>query len=145
MRGRVSTVVDVASGKNRVGRFGWKAQLATLLTFAGDACVNEMGVTSRLFPLENAPNGNADLLAKFDRVPDVEDAVDPATGKGDIDHAADFMRRLAPPPPLRQSASAAAGGRLFEQMNCTACHTPVLFSGASLVAAAASSRQRHSQ
>ncbi len=127
VRGRVHWVTDVASGQRRAGRFGWKAQQATLLSFAGDAYLNEMGVTSRLFPKENAPNGRADLLAKYDKVPDVEDAVDPATGQSDIDHAADFMRFLAPPPSLRLNADAVAGQRLFDQAHCTACHTPVLF------------------
>lgn len=99
--GRPSIVTDVASGKTRVGRFGWKAQQATLLAFAGDAYLNEMGITNRLFPHENAPNGNAALLAQYDTVADPEDVVDPATGKGDIDMFADFMRLLAPPPTLR--------------------------------------------
>ena len=137
IHGRAAQVDDVASGKSRVGRFGWKAQQATLLSFAGDAYLNEMGVTSRLFPTENAPNGNQALLAKFDLIPGIEDAVDPATGTSDIDHAADFMRLLAPPPPLRQSVSAAAGGRLFQQMQCAACHTPTLFTGANPLTALA--------
>lgn len=135
VRGRALKVLDVASGTWRVGRFGWKAQHATLLSFSGDAYVNEMGVTSRLFPTENAPNGRADLLARFDKVPDVEDAVNPATGKGDIDHAADFMRLLAPPPPVRATAESMAGARLFEQARCTACHVPVLFTGANRIPA----------
>ena len=67
-------VQDVVSGQPRVGRFGWKAQQATLLAFSGDAYVNEMGITSRLFPQENAPNGNTDLLALFDNVADPEDS-----------------------------------------------------------------------
>ena len=33
-----------------MGRFGWKAQQATLLAFAGDAYRNEMGITNRFFP-----------------------------------------------------------------------------------------------
>jgi CxxC motif-containing protein (DUF1111 family) len=137
IRGRAIKVLDVASGTWRIGRFGWKAQHATLLTFAGDAYVNEMGVTSRLFPNENAPNGRADLLAQFDKVPDVEDAVNPATGKGDIDHAADFMRLLAPPPAVRTTAASLAGERLFQQARCTACHMPVMFTGAHPITALA--------
>ncbi len=131
VQGRVSRVLDVVSKKQRVGRFGWKAQQATLLAFAGDAYLNEMGVTSRLFPTENAPNGRTDLLALYDKVPDVEDSVDPRTGKSDIDHAADFMRLLAPPPRLRATAATLAGERLFAQANCTACHVPVMFTGGS--------------
>ena len=77
--GRASIVLDVASGERRVGRFGWKAQQATLLAFAGDAYLNEVGITSRLFPQENAPNGNSSLLAHCDAIADPEDEVDPET------------------------------------------------------------------
>jgi CxxC motif-containing protein (DUF1111 family) len=136
VQGRAALVTDVASGKQRVGRFGWKAQQATLLAFAGDAYLNEMGVTNRYFPTENAPNGKQALLAIWDRVPELEDAVGP-DGTSDIDHAADFMRLLAPPAPLRMTASALAGGRVFERIACSACHTPVLLTGASPVAALA--------
>jgi CxxC motif-containing protein (DUF1111 family) len=137
VHGRVSYVLDVATGQRRVGRFGWKAQHATLLAFAGDAYLNEMGVTSRFFPHENAPNGRADLLARFDKLPDPEDVVEPDSGKGDIDHAADFMRLLAPAPTLPPTADSLAGQRLFGNARCTACHTPALTTGNSLVAALA--------
>ena len=54
----MNVVVDVASGQQRVGRFGWKCQNATLATFSGDAYVNEMGITTPMFPDENCPQGN---------------------------------------------------------------------------------------
>ena len=135
IRGRPAEVVDVATGQARIGHFGWKAQLATLLDFAGDAYLNEMGVTSRLFPHENAPNGDLALLAQYDLVADPEDEVDPVSGKGDIDFAADFMRLLAPPPPGRSSGSASRGEFVFEQVGCALCHTPVLMSGPSPIRA----------
>lgn len=135
--GRAATIVDIASGEERVGRFGWKAQHASLLGFAADAYLNEMGVTNRFFPVENAPNGNAALVDRFDRIPDPEDTVNPATGRGDVDALADFMRLLAPPPQVRQTPSAAAGGRLFAQMKCVACHTPFMLTGASPITALA--------
>ncbi|MEO5698804.1 MAG: di-heme oxidoredictase family protein [Burkholderiaceae bacterium] len=135
VKGRVARVLDVTSGKLRVGRFGWKAQQASLLAFSGDAYLNEMGVTSRLFPFENAPNGRADLLDRFDLVADVEDAIDPVSGKSDIDHAADFMRFLAPPPQLRKDAAALASERIFARAECSACHTPVLTTAPNAVAA----------
>ena len=112
VKGRASMVADVATGKNLVGRFGWKGQHARLLSFAGDAYVNEMGITNRLFPTENAPNGNMVLLKKLDLVADPEDEVDSATGKAGIDKLADFMRFLAPPPTLPMNAS--RGWRQFE-------------------------------
>jgi CxxC motif-containing protein (DUF1111 family) len=134
--GLVHRVLDVASGAFRVGRFGWKAQQATLLAFSGDAYVNEMGITSRLFPTENAPNGDARKLAACDAVNDPEDTRD------DIVAFENFMRLLAPPPrdhdgerdgdhdgdhdrehERNQGASRGNRGRhLFETVGCAVCH-----------------------
>jgi CxxC motif-containing protein (DUF1111 family) len=135
VRGRAATVVDVASGERRIGRFGWKAQQATLLTFSGDAYRNEMGITNRFFPTENAPNGNERLLAAFNRVVDPEDEVDPQTERGDVDVLADFMRFLAAPPRLAMNASARSGEALFTQIGCATCHTPAMTTGRHAVAA----------
>jgi CxxC motif-containing protein (DUF1111 family) len=137
IRGRANQITDVVSGQVRTGRFGWKAQQATILAFSADAYVNEMGVTNRFFPTENAPNGDPDVLAKFDSVADPEDEVDPATGKADIDASADFMRFLAPPQPLPLSPSATAGRGLFTGglTDCAVCHKPSMTTGPSPVAA----------
>lgn len=135
VKGRASMVADIATGKNLVGRFGWKGQQATLLSFAGDAYLNEMGITSRLFPTENAPNGNLELLKKLDRVADPEDQLDPATGKYGIDKLADFMRLLSPPPSLPVTASTGFGGKIFLDIGCAACHTPMLTTGPSSIPA----------
>ncbi len=133
--GRISELTDITTGQKRVGHFGWKLQQATLLAFSADAYLNEMGITSRFFPNENAPNGNATLLALFDTTMDPEDEVDPTTGRGDIDTAADFMRLLGPPPRLPLSPSAKAGEPLFQQTGCAVCHTPVMQTGPSPIAA----------
>ena len=37
-----------SEGSDRIGRFGWKGQHASLLAFAADAYLNEMGITSSL-------------------------------------------------------------------------------------------------
>jgi len=136
VHGRVSLLNDVTTGTQRVGRFGWKAQQATLLAFSADAFVNEMGITNRFFTEENAPNGNAALLARADQIQDPEDEVN-AAGKGDVDRAADFMRLLAAPGRGTVNAAALAGERLFTAINCNACHTPSLTTGPSPVAALA--------
>jgi CxxC motif-containing protein (DUF1111 family) len=133
--GKVSMVKDVVSKKNLIGRFGWKAQQATLLAFSGDAYLNEMGITNRFFPTENAPNGNASLLARFDRVADLEDTIDPADGKADVDRLADFMRLLAPPARLAVTGTAVAGEQLFTSMDCASCHTPTMRTGKNEIAA----------
>ena len=129
--GRAAHITDVTTGEERVGRFGWKAQQATLLAFAADAYRNEMGITNRFFPTENAPNGDAAKLAKWDKVADPEDEVDEVTGRGDIDAVADFMRLLGPPPQLPATSAAMAGGYVFHQVGCDRCHTPVLKTGQS--------------
>lgn len=127
--GRAAMITDPATGQVRVGRFGWKAQHASLLSFSADAYLNEMGITNRFFPNENAPNGNQALLARFDRTPDIEDGVDPATGRSDIDGFTDFMRFLAAPPRLVMSASARAGETVFATTGCGGCHIPSLATG----------------
>jgi len=133
--GRAAMVSDVATGKTLVGRFGWKAQQATLLSFAGDAYLNEMGVTNRLFPTENAPNGNVALLKTLDKVRDPEDEADPVTGKAGVDLLADFMRFLGPPPTVPLNASTTFGAKIFLDAGCTSCHTPMMTTGPSKIAA----------
>ena len=135
VKGKASVVQDIASGETRTGRFGWKAQQATLLSFSGDAYVNEMGITSRLFPTENAPNGNTHLLAQFDVIGDPEDETDPVTGKSDIDRFTDFMRYLAPPQPLALTPNGRMGQPLFAQVGCAVCHTPTMQTGPNAVRA----------
>jgi CxxC motif-containing protein (DUF1111 family) len=135
VKGHAALINDVTTGSQRVGRFGWKNQQATLLAFAADAYVNEMGITNRFFPEENAPNGNTALLARADQILDPEDTTNPTTNKADIDRAANFMRLLAPPTRGPITAAVTAGERLFTSMNCTVCHTPALTTGSSSIAA----------
>lgn len=128
--GRAALVQDPVSGQTRVGRFGWKAQHASLLAFAADAYLNEMGITNRFFPEENAPNGNRTLLAKADAYADPEDQVDPAVHKTDVEKVTDFMRYLAPVPRLPLNARAKVGEGLFAQVGCAQCHQPEMSTGA---------------
>src|SRR5207245_1642531 len=70
--GRANIVTDVVTGRPAVGKFGWKSQVPNLMHFSGDAYLNEMGITSPLFPNENCPQGDCSLLA-CDPVADPED------------------------------------------------------------------------
>jgi autotransporter-associated beta strand protein len=123
--GTVAFVTDLVDGKQHVGRFGWKAQHATLLSFTADAANNEVGITSRIEPVGQAPNGNTNLYNELNTVADPNDKVD-GTGKADIDRDTDFQRLLGPPPTLPLTANAIAGQALFSQIHCDACHTPSL-------------------
>ncbi len=91
-------------GVSRVGRFGWKAQTATILTFSAEAARDEMGFTNRLVPEENDPNGilppNLGDPDFCDFVDDPEDDIVFGDGvsREFIDVVTDFQRFLAPPP-----------------------------------------------
>jgi CxxC motif-containing protein (DUF1111 family) len=105
-----------APGTMRVGRFGWKNQHASLLSFTGDAYLNEMGITNRMFPLENTSLGRS--VARFDDVADPED-------DEDVDALALFMRATKAPPrdaAVAASTAARAGSQLFDSIGCNICH-----------------------
>lgn len=89
--GRVSVLFDPATGGERVGRFGWKAQVPSLRAFSADALLNEMGITSPGFRDEVCPQGDCAALA-FNPTPALND------DGGDVAAIADFMTLLAPAP-----------------------------------------------
>ena len=135
IRGRAALVMDPTTHTMRVGRFGWKAQQATLLAFAGEAFRSEMGITNDLFPNEVGTGLSAEQLAACDTVADPEDKPDPQSHLRGIDHFTNFMRFLAPVTPLPQTGSIHRGSELFSSIGCAACHVPALLTGPSDVAA----------
>jgi CxxC motif-containing protein (DUF1111 family) len=103
-------------GQTRVGRFGWKDQHSSLLSFVADAYLNEMGVTNRLRPKDVTSIGKS--------TSDPEDMPD-SIGLADIDHFAQFIRGTKAPEPnkvLAGTADAMAGQALFEKTGCATCH-----------------------
>ncbi len=129
--GRAAIVTDVASGLRRVGRFGWKAQHATLLAFGADAYRNEMGITNDLFPQEMAVGVTPAQMRLCDPIPDPEDIVDPRTRRRGIDNFASFMRLLAPAGRAPADMLAESGAQVFGAIGCAACHVPTLTTGPS--------------
>src|SRR5206468_3776912 len=77
--GRPHVVMGVSDGVSHVGRFGWKAHRALIVDIVGEAMLGEIGITNALFPTEEPPNGNLELLARCDSVPDPEDTTDVLT------------------------------------------------------------------
>jgi CxxC motif-containing protein (DUF1111 family) len=117
IHGEAVEVTVLESGAQAVGRFGWKDQHASLLSFAGDAYVNEMGVTNRLFPTETTTLCNPPGISE------------PNDTQGDIDNFAAFMRATKVPPRdpvISASAAAAAGQSVFENIGCANCHVESL-------------------
>ncbi len=112
----IQVPVSEAPGQIRAGRFGWKNQQASLLSFAADAYVNEQGVTSRLQP--------TDTTTVCKTTTDPEDPFGP-DGLEDIDHFARFMRASQAPPrdtALAATSDAVAGANLFHAIGCDICH-----------------------
>jgi CxxC motif-containing protein (DUF1111 family) len=124
--GRAARVIDVATGQRRVGRFGWKAQHATLRSFSGDAYRNEMGITNELFPTELAAGVSPEQLRRCDPTPDPEDVRDRNTGLSAIDNFEAFMQLLAPPPRGAIDSIVLSGEQIFQAIGCSSCHVPAL-------------------
>jgi CxxC motif-containing protein (DUF1111 family) len=136
-RGTLTNVpVTEANNALRHGRFGWKAQQASLLSFAGDAYLNEMGITNPFDGFGGRSSSAADagthenpastadgvinvtFPSPFDPVQDPEDDGD------DVLAFADFM--AATRAPGRQNpipAAATRGDSLFTSVGCAVCHT----------------------
>jgi CxxC motif-containing protein (DUF1111 family) len=127
--GRAGIVVDVETGERRVGRFGWKAQHATLITFGADAYRNEMGITNDLFPHESAFGITADRMRLCDPFSDPEDIRDPRSRRRGIDNFASFMRFLAPAGRGDINDQVRGGEQVFAAIGCTSCHVPSLNTG----------------
>ena len=109
-----------APGQMSVGRFGWKDQHASLLSFAGDAYLNEMGITNRLQPDE--------VTTLCNTVAEPNDKPGP-DGLSDIDHFARFIRATKAPArdlQLMNSTAARKGTGLFDKIGCAACHVETL-------------------
>jgi RNA polymerase sigma factor (sigma-70 family) len=114
VQGRISR-----TGDGRIGRFGWKAQIASLHEFALAACANELGLevpgheqgASPLAPSEQAKgldmtDAECDELVAYIRALPTPAVVDPDGPQGTRD-----MRE---------------GRRLFSEVGCAACHIPTL-------------------
>jgi CxxC motif-containing protein (DUF1111 family) len=112
----VQAPIFEAPGQTRVGRFGWKDQHSSLLSFIADAYLNEMGITNRL-----RPNEVTSVLLTTAGVNDQPDEL----GLADIDHFAQFIRGTMVPPRdtvLAATPAAMRGKALFTHVGCSVCH-----------------------
>jgi CxxC motif-containing protein (DUF1111 family) len=112
----VEAPIFEAPGQTRVGRFGWKDQHSSLLSFIADAYLNEMGITNRLRPTE--------VTQVLNTTTGINDQPD-ELGLADIDHFAQFVRGTMVPPrdaTLAATPAALAGQRLFRAVGCNVCH-----------------------
>jgi CxxC motif-containing protein (DUF1111 family) len=116
----VQAPIFEAPGQTRVGRFGWKDQHSSLLSFIADAYLNEMGITNRLRPTEVTT-----VLLTTTGINDQPDDL----GLADIDHFAQFIRGTMVPPRdtvLAATSAAIRGQALFTQVGCAVCHVQAI-------------------
>jgi len=117
VHGRPHLIRDL-DGRQRVGRFGWKGDTATLRQFVADAFRNELGITSPLAPADFTPEGapgRRRCPGEGEGVEDNGTLVDAVTA---------FVASLPPPSPSHSTSL--AGETLFANVGCAACHTPSL-------------------
>jgi CxxC motif-containing protein (DUF1111 family) len=116
LRGRLNRLAE-----GRVGRFGWKAQTASLVEFMAEAFRDEIGLTSPLAATDLVSGCGASTLAT--QHPEA-DAV-PATS------LVAFLNTLDPPVPT-DICLASPGAAIFAEqasggIGCATCHRPTMF------------------
>jgi CxxC motif-containing protein (DUF1111 family) len=136
-------------GPPRVGRFGWKAQTATLEQFSAEPLNTELGLSGPYFPQEHTdrgpryvgqlpnacnvsvPRGCEPVLVSTLTRPSVACLAESPDDEGSeialaIYH---FQALLAPPPRLPATQDVEAGERAFFKVGCQNCHVPDAHTG----------------
>jgi CxxC motif-containing protein (DUF1111 family) len=114
----------------RIGRFGRKAFVTTLLEFTEGAFPTEQGVTDSAVPDEGTVGGQP-IPAGVDPVPE------PEIDARSVRLVDAFVRFLAPPAPMKLSSAGHHGQSVFSEIGCARCHVPTLRTGANPVPALA--------
>lgn len=135
--GRLNRVPNAATGREMVGRFGWKAGAPSLEHQIAAAFLGDMGLTTALFPTENCPAPQtACQAAPHGGGPTAE----PEVSAAQLAALTFYHRLLAVPaarPPEPSSAEAFGsdsqlrerGRAVFAAAGCPACHRPALHTG----------------
>jgi CxxC motif-containing protein (DUF1111 family) len=125
--GKANYVFDMVSGTTKLGRFGWKANTATILEQCAGAYNGDMGITNYIFPTETGfgqSNGSDGL------------ADDPEISPEILQNVAFYCQTLAVPAPRNQNQdNIRKGAKIFEQIACAKCHIPKMQTGFSTITA----------
>ncbi|MGE0349006.1 di-heme oxidoredictase family protein [Hydrogenophaga sp.] len=136
VKGQVNRVWDMFAQEERVGRFGWKANVASLAHQTAGAFHGDIGITSSVLPLETCTPTQKDCLAAphgGGRTRGSDGIVPAATARGtppEIDdetlgHVIFYQATLAPAARRHaKDAQVLRGQALFAQAQCAACHRP---------------------
>ena len=127
--GRANIVWDGRLGVAALGRFGWKANVATVEQQAAGAFLGDIGITSSLHPEENCPAGQTACAEAIT-------GGAPEIAENRLGMVTVYMRTLAVPA-LRgaDEEQVRTGARLFEEFGCASCHTATHVTGQTDIAA----------
>ncbi len=118
VKGRVNVARD-AQGRERVGRFGWKADVPTLEQSVAGAFRNELGITNPIAPTDLVPAG-----ADCGRTGNVATEDDGSMLGAVVAYVSSLL-----PPQAGTGPQHLTGERLFSETGCAMCHTPALQAG----------------
>ncbi|WP_202717153.1 di-heme oxidoreductase family protein [Thiothrix subterranea] len=122
--GRANTVWDAAVQQNALGRFGLKANVATLRQQIAGAFIGDLGITSPLFPHENCSMAETACARTVN-------GGNPELSAVQLDDITFYHQTLAiPERRQRDTAQVQRGQQLFQQAQCAACHRPMLYTAA---------------
>ena len=107
-------LVPGPDGRERVGRFGWKAETPTLEGFVAEALRNELGVTSLLAPAGSVPTGRARCVGE---------SASPEASEDVVRALSAFVASL---PASEPRARKPKGEAVFVRTGCNACHVATL-------------------
>jgi len=96
----------------RIGKFGWKAQTATLVEFMGEAFRDEIGITNPLAPTDLVSGCGASILR-------------PEADAAPLTSLVAFLNTIDPPAPT-VACRTSPGAAIFATTGCATCHTPSL-------------------
>lgn len=118
--GRPNYVWDDYNHRLAIGRFGWKANQPHLLQQVAGAFSGDMGITTGLYPHNNCqPEQQACQTAIDGGQPEIDD--------DDLLKVVLYSSSLAVPARRNWTDETVLRGKqLFNEANCTACHTPLL-------------------
>lgn len=122
--GRVNRVWDPVARDVRLGRFGWKANVASLRAQNAAALLGDMGITTTLFPQDNCPEAQTacrDVAKRFAAIEADDAQLDLLTFY--TESVAVPARRDVDNPEVQR------GEALFAEIGCAACHTPRVETG----------------
>jgi len=134
IKGRANYVWDAATQSKQLGRFGWKANTASILTQVATAFNQDMGITTSLLPVENSFG-----QPQYDGLKDDPELPD------SLLNAVKFYAQTLAVPARRNTTNAIVkrGEQLFILAKCADCHRQTLTTAANMAFPAISNQVIH--